>query len=86
MNVQGEHQGPVYGKFRVAKEQVAALIGTGGENVKALESQTGSRTVMRSAEGTMYYVSPDTGRASAAEAMMSRSVGQDMKVSLASHH
>ncbi len=71
----------MYGKFKVAKEQVSALIGTGGENVKALESRTGTQTVMRNAEGTMYYVSPDSGRATAAEAMMSRLIGQDMKVS-----
>ena len=70
----------MYGKFRVAKEQIAALIGMGGENVKAVEGQTGTKTVMRHAEGTMYYISPDSVRATAAEAMMSRLVGQDMKV------
>lgn len=83
---QGEHRGPVYGKFRVAKEQIAALIGLGGENVKAVESQTGTKTVMRHTENTMYFVSPDSTRATAAEAMMSRLVGQDMKVSLAMLH
>ena len=48
----------MYGKFRVAKEQIAALIGVGGENVKTVEGQTGTKTVMRHAEGAIVLCLP----------------------------
>ena len=79
--IQGPHLGPVYGKFRVAKEQIPMLMGVGGENVKALENTTGARVVLRGEEKTLHFVSPSSEQFAAAEAMMSRLTGQDMKVS-----
>lgn len=66
----------------MAKEQIPALIGLGGENLRALENQTGARMVLRNDEGALYFVSPSAEQFSAAEAMMSRLVGQDMKANI----